>query len=118
MDKEKYIYVKTAATNIFIGGQNRWSAGTRQGAKVQVIPRTPQAEKEANYYARRGQCIFLPGRPNEVTRDSYDTSRPAKGFRPHKGKGGCLGHDPDGSPCSFPPENGAIHCFRHELQFK
>jgi len=115
---KKNIYIKTAAKNIFIGGQNRWCGNTRLGAKVQVIPRTPQAEQEARHYARRGECIFLPGAPNEVTRESYDASRPARGFRPHKGKGGCQAHDADGSPCGFPPEKGKIHCFRHELQFK
>ena len=116
--RDDFLYVKTAAENIFIGGENRWCANTRLGAKVQVIPRTPQAEQEARNYAVRALCVLLPSRPNEATLDSYDSGKPERGFRPHEAEGTCLAHDPDGSPCDFPPEPGKIYCFRHEYQFK
>lgn len=116
--RDKNIYIKTAGENIFIGGQNRWCAGTRQGTKIQVIPRTPEAEREAREYAKRGACALLPGRPNEVTGRDYDQRKPARGFRQHREKGTCLSHEADGSPCAFPPEKGKVYCFRHEYQFK
>lgn len=116
--RDKNIYIKTAGENIFIGGQNRWCGSTRQGAKVQVIPRTSETEREARSYAKRGLCVLLPGRPSEVTRENYDSRKPARGFRQHREKGACLGYEADGSPCTFSPEKGKVYCFRHEYQFK